>query len=218
MSSLDEVDVEPHRDAVASHHRFPPIVFRGAVWDLSQLDPFAFRADVGREGTPVLADVIVFFACHCFTKGEAGVRAAASEYYRDGRETRVLCGERYELSRRFLPHIVKELFSRKIRVASYRLNYITVEVIDGSAPGLYAVFFEVEKDRNRKKRLLLRVQSAYRVVSASRHMRARGHPIGVRTPGFDGDVRRLATMPSTSYHLPRFALCSYSGLRPVVSP
>ena len=41
-------------------------------------------------------------------------------------------------------------------------NFMTVETTTESGePCLYAVFFEVEKDKARKHRLLLRVQSAY---------------------------------------------------------
>lgn len=173
MSNFDEVDVEPHNDAITPQHRFPAITFRGVAWDLSHLEPFAFRADVGRDA-PLLVDVVVLFACHCFTKDDGGMPAAASEYYRDSRETRVLCEERYLLSQRFLPQIVKELFARKIRVASSRPNYVTLEVVDGPSPGLYAVFFEVEKDRTRKKRMLLRVQSAYKMNALSSRQESAG--------------------------------------------
>lgn len=174
MPTLEEVDVAPHGDAIGAHHRFPAITFRGAAWDLKHLEPFAFRADVGRAGSPLLVDVVVLFACHCFTKGEDGTRISASEYYDDGREVRVLCEERYALSHRFLPQIVKELFARQIRVASARPNYLTLEVLEGPVPSLYVVFFEVEKDRIRKKRMLLRVQSAYRLDELSRQQKNAG--------------------------------------------
>jgi hypothetical protein len=41
-------------------------------------------------------------------------------------------------------------------------NFVTIEKFnsDGTV-SQYAVFFEVEKDKNRKRRLLLRIQSAY---------------------------------------------------------
>ena len=41
-------------------------------------------------------------------------------------------------------------------------NFVTLEKVnsDGTV-SQYAVFFEVEKDKNRKRRLALRIQSAY---------------------------------------------------------
>lgn len=164
MPELTTVDINDHSDALPSQHRFPVVTFRGTAWDFGHLAPFAFRADIGKDGAELWVDVVVFFACHCFTRDEGGSSVHASEYYDDGREIRVLCEERYLLSRRFLPRLIKELFSRHIRVASSRPNYITIE---GERPaladGLYAVFFEVKKDSRRKKRLILRVESAYRV-------------------------------------------------------
>ena len=175
MSKIDEIDVEPHHAAIGAHHRFPTVTFRGATWDLSHLDTFAFRADVGPYDSPLLIDVVVLFSCHCFTRGTDGfATSAASESYADGREVRILCEERYLLSRRFLPQIVKELFSRKIRVASDRPNYVTLETVDLPHPGFYLMFFEVTKDLARKKRLLLRVQSAYRVDALTARQRNAG--------------------------------------------
>jgi hypothetical protein len=176
MSKFNEIEIAPHRDAVAAHHRFPSVTFRGVPWDLTHLEPFAFSADVGREDTPLRVDVVVLFMCHCFTKGVDGLQAAplASDYYDDGREVRVLCEERYALSRRFLPGLVKELFGRTIRVASDRPNYLTLEVLEGLQRALYAVFFEVEKDKSRRKRMLLRVQSAYKLDALPRRLEKAG--------------------------------------------
>jgi hypothetical protein len=41
-------------------------------------------------------------------------------------------------------------------------------------PGTYAVFFEVSKDHRRKKRMLLRVQSAYRLDTLSERLKKGG--------------------------------------------
>lgn len=43
------------------------------------------------------------------------------------------------------------------------MNYFTTEVTGSESPGVYAVFFEVQRDKRRKRRLLLYVQSAYRL-------------------------------------------------------
>ncbi|PMS15016.1 hypothetical protein C0Z18_28705 [Trinickia dabaoshanensis] len=145
--------------------RFGPLNYRGEPWDLSHLDPFAFRCDLGfgREHT-----VLVLFSCHCFTRSFAwDVRPrhhiANDEIFSDGREERVLCPDRYELSRRLLGELVIGLPVRRITIADERrANFLTVETTTGSGEhAVYAVFFMVEKDKSRKHRLLLRVQSAY---------------------------------------------------------
>jgi hypothetical protein len=155
-----------HADAIEPRHRFPEIVFRGETWDLRHLDAFALRMDpdLGFE-----VDVVVLFTCHCFTHSfkrdvRARLEIPPDEIYEDNVERRVLSKERYDLSRRFLPGLVKELAKRTIRYAGDdSLNYFTVEVTGLEAPGLYAVFFEVERDKRRKRRLLLYIQSAYRL-------------------------------------------------------
>jgi hypothetical protein len=154
-----------HQDAVEPRHRFPAINFRGEAWDLSHLDAFALRIDpdLGFE-----IDVVVLFTCHCFSHSfgwdnRAELEIPAAEIFHDGVERRVLSKERYDLSRRFLPHLVKELGKRPVRFAGVT-NYFTAEDLSQDPiPGKYAIFFEVERDKRRKKRILLRIQSAYRV-------------------------------------------------------
>jgi hypothetical protein len=155
-----------HSDAVEPRHRFPEVIFRGETWDLRHLDAFALRIDpdLGFE-----VDVVVLFTCHCFTHSmkrdaRAPSEISADETYEDGIERRVLSKERYELSRKFLPDLIKDLGNRTIRYAGENsLNYFTAEVTGSDTPGMYAVFFEVQRDKRRKRRLLLNVQSAYRL-------------------------------------------------------
>jgi hypothetical protein len=156
-----------HADAVEPRHRFPEIIFGSETWDLRHLDAFALRIDpdLGFE-----VDVIVLFTCHCFTHSiardlRAPLEIPIEEIYEDNVERRVLSKERYDLSRRFLPGLVKDLAKRTIRYAGDNsLNYFTAEVTGSDAPGVYAVFFEVQRDKRRKRRLLLYVQSAYRLT------------------------------------------------------
>ena len=155
-----------HADAIEPRHRFPEVIFRGETWDLRHLDAFALRIDpdLGFE-----VDVVVLFTCHCFTHSmkrdaRAPLEIPADETYQDGIERRVLSKERYELSRKFLPGLIRDLGNRTIRYAGENsLNYFTAEVTGSDAPGMYAVFFEVQRDKRRKRRLLLHVQSAYRL-------------------------------------------------------
>jgi hypothetical protein len=166
-----------HTDVIESRHRFSEVIFRGERWDLRHLDAFALRMDpeLGFE-----VDVVVLFTCHCFTHSikkddRAPLEIPHEEIYQDTVERRVLCKERYDLSRRFLPALTKELSRRTIRYAGDgRLNYFTAEATRAEAPGIYAVFFEVERDKRRKRRLLLRVQSAYKLERLSNRLAKAG--------------------------------------------
>ncbi|WP_322089043.1 hypothetical protein [Burkholderia sp. BCC1999] len=144
---------------------FPPMRYRGERWDLSHLRPLTFTCDL-ETGFDVT--VLVLFSCHCFTrsfKWDPRTRDAipADEIYDDGREVRVLCADRYRASRQLLRDVITGLATRRIVVANERQpNFVTVEAVSSDGmPRVYAVFFEVSKDRARKRRLILRVQSAY---------------------------------------------------------
>lgn len=160
----DTVDpIDEHADAIEAHHRFKPLQFNGANWSFEHLEPFAFKAQIDEN---LVIDVVVLFSCHCFTHGrdmDSRIDIPAAELYADGQKTRVLDPQRYELSRAFLPRLVAELSSRQIKVlGGNKPNYLTIESIDQDGTKVsYTLFFEVLKDQRRKKRIVLRVQSAY---------------------------------------------------------
>jgi hypothetical protein len=143
---------------------FLGVAYRGDAWDLSHLDAFAFRVDpdIGVE-----IDVVVIYSCHCFTRsikrdGRAAHEIPPEEIFDDGRERRVLDIERYELSRAVLSDLVRRLPAQRIIVANdSQRNFLTWDVIAGGDVRTYGVFFDVERDKSRKRRLLLRIQSAY---------------------------------------------------------
>lgn len=144
-------------------HQLKPVKFEDAEWDLSHLDAFTFKRDVGFE-----VNVLVIFSSHCFThsfRWDTRQRSEipAEEIYHDGREERVLDKVRYELYCRLLKPILLTLDQRRIVVANESSrNFMTVEVKNEDGSELnYAVFFDVEKDQKRRRRLILRVQSAY---------------------------------------------------------
>lgn len=178
MSAQPDDLISQHLDAVDPRHRFSGVRFGLVEWDLSHLDPFAMRVEID-AGLHV--DVVVFFACHCFAHDEKDDprrgSIPAGEYFRDDREVRVLNPLRYELSRQFLPQLIRELGNRQIRVegAPYN-NFFTFEgaTVDGGRPVHYVVFFEVSRDQRRKKRLLLRVQSAYPVDALTNRQASAG--------------------------------------------
>ncbi|HEX7908091.1 MAG TPA: hypothetical protein VF534_08370 [Paraburkholderia sp.] len=162
---MSKFEIQVLESAEHSAHRFQSIDYQGSVWDLSHLDTFAFKCDIG-VSCPVT--VVVMFSCHCFSRGIASdkrVRAQIpnAEIFDDGREQRVLDPARYVLSKLLLRDVVMTLANRPIVVADERRpNFVTMQETnaDGTT-SLYAVFFEVEKDRTRRQRLILRIQSAY---------------------------------------------------------
>jgi hypothetical protein len=159
-----EVALE-HGDLV-DEELFNTVVYRGTTWDLEHLKPYSFVVTVDGISRPLR--VVVIFACHCFTR-EATLEERTlnlvpdEDWYSDDRETRVLDEERYLLSKKYLPTMVKDLVQRKIYVADENRksgNFVTREIETGSGTsGLYSLFFEVENER--KHKLKLRVQSAY---------------------------------------------------------
>ncbi|WP_377157782.1 hypothetical protein ACFJIX_03500 [Roseateles sp. UC29_93] len=178
-SPVTEIPIADHLDVVRAHHRFRNVMRDGQAWDLSHLAPFAFRVD---PGLGFEVTVVVAFSCHCFTRSIArdGRRRGEiphTELFDDGREVRVLCERRYELSKRHLPELIRELRKRTIRIARDNpQNFVTTEQIEGpdTPERQYVVFFEVTRDSKRKGRLLLQVQSAYAVdVSAHERFRPR---------------------------------------------
>lgn len=159
-----------HADAVPALHRFQDIAFNGTPWDLSHLEPFAMTRTIDLSANQSIdVTIVVFFSNHCFSKsyardGRAEADVPSGEKYDDGREKRVLCVERYAYSQQFLPALIQELPERTIQIAnSSPQNFFTFEELDdlGALVRRYSIFFTVERDRTRKKRMLLRVQSAY---------------------------------------------------------
>ncbi|MDH0864425.1 hypothetical protein [Mitsuaria sp. GD03876] len=165
---LTEVSIADHIELVRPHHRFRGVSHGGDPWDLSHLDPFAFRVD---PGLGFEVTVVVLFSSHCFTKslardGRPRRLIPLAELFDDGREVRVLCERRYEHSRRHLPVLVRDLHRRTIQFARDNPpNFVTSTSVDGQNPSghQYVVFFEISRDNKRKGRLLLQVQSAYAV-------------------------------------------------------
>lgn len=167
-----------HHDAVEAHHKFKNVQVNDLEWDLSHLEAFALRVD---PGLGFEIDVVVLFSCHCFTHSlswdaRSEHTIPKEEIFDDGRERRVLNDARYQLSRLYLPRLVRELPQRRIQVTGTEAqNFMTLEFLDAAqTPQRYAVFFEVERDSRRKKRVLLRVQSAYVLEVLTRRQQTAG--------------------------------------------
>jgi len=166
-SVITDVPIAEHLEAVAPGHRRRVVARCGQPWDMAHLDPFAFLIDPGL-GFDIV--VVVHFSSHCFTRslkwdGRPMKTIPAGELFNDGQDIRVLCEQRHALSLMYLPQLIRELPQRPIRFArDLPQNFITSELIESDAGRPrqhYVMFFEVSRDPRRKRRLLLKVQSAY---------------------------------------------------------
>lgn len=154
---------ERRQDAIEPHHRYHKIQFKDITWDLSHLNSFVINFD---PGVGFDLAIVVLFSCHCFSRALSAQEArlgivCRKSLYDDGRELRILDESRYQLSRKFLPIMLDQLIDRKIQVLP-RGNFLTFETYSAiQGDEKYAVFFDVKKDAHKRRRLLLRVQSAY---------------------------------------------------------
>jgi hypothetical protein len=174
--AVQTTSIDGHHDAVTDDHKHTPRAFGDETWTFEHLQAFVMRVPL--ELTPrnmVELDVVVLFSNHCFTRElKPGEAIDDSLIVMDGSIRRVMDKQRYDLSRMYLPQLVHELVSRHIRVAdASRPNFVTLELQPaqaGADPMHYAMFFEVKKDRARKRRMLLRVQSAYILENPSKRL------------------------------------------------
>jgi hypothetical protein len=168
--------IADHHDVVADNHKHSPRSFGDETWTFDHLQAFAMKISV--EQTPKTLtelDVVVLFSNHCYSREiEDGEVVDESLIVMDGNIQRVLDQKRYKLSLQYLPQLVKDLDTRHIRIADEsRPNFVTFELQstnEDEEPQHYAMFFEVKKDRSRKRRMLLRVQSAYILENPSKRL------------------------------------------------
>ena len=170
QDSYDLLD-KSHSDAVEARNRFGTDFYGSEEWDLVHLRPYAFKQKITLKSAELEVYVVVIFSCHCFTRGiEHGDK---ENLYFDEKERRALCPDRYQLSKDLLPQMVHELSKREIKTTgSDTGNYMTLELV--SSDGIsqpYIVFFEVSRDLKRKKRVILRVQSAHIRDTLSQRMK-----------------------------------------------
>lgn len=172
--AMQMTTIADHHDAVTDDHQHSPRSFGGETWTFDHLKAFVMKILV--EQTPkniVELDVVVLFSNHCFSREmKAGEVVDKSLIVMDGNIQRVLDQQRYKLSLKYLPQLAHDLEKRQIRIADEsRPNFVTFELEPtnaGEEPLHYAMFFEVKKDRLRKRRMILRVQSAYILENPSK--------------------------------------------------
>lgn len=131
-------------------------------YSLSHLHPFIQAIELPpTEKLPARrVQLHVSFGLHTFTRATE-LRDGDHELYRDNREVRTFCADRYARSAE-LPHIIRTLAVRRCefgRDITDRVNYVTVESKDGAR---YAAFFDLRRfTKVGPSAVHLMVQSAY---------------------------------------------------------
>lgn len=131
-------------------------------YSLSHLHPFARAIELpaGNRHPARSVRLHVSFGLHTFTRARTPLDAAGSSY-RDDREVRTFCTDRYERSLQ-LPAIFRTIENRRCEFArglSRSINYVVVET---SSRSRYAAFFALRRLRIAGSDAVhLLVQSAY---------------------------------------------------------
>src|SRR5260370_9783626 len=112
-------------------------------YTLSHLHPFVQRIELAATDKHPICSVKLYvsFGLHTFTRVIAA-HDGDHEIYRDNREARTFCPERYRRSFE-LPNIIRTLERRRCEFArgmSGLVNYVTMETTDGER---YAAFFDL---------------------------------------------------------------------------
>ncbi len=129
---------------------------------LSHLHPFLQRIELQRtdKHSAITVQLYVSFGLHTFTRS---IEPCDEErqFYRDNREVRTFCRERYRRSLE-LPAIIRTLDKRRCEFArgfDGQINYVCVEMSDGKR---YAAFFDLRRFKKANPNgIHLMVQSAY---------------------------------------------------------
>lgn len=171
-----------------------PFTFNDRYYDLTHLHPFEMeckqKADKDKPERSYIFDV--YFGLHCFTYKDLG-NVDHKLLYKDNRETRVFCFERYELSKK-LPEIIKNIFEKGCYHTGHA-NYFIVEFIDLQGKKTeYLVYFTVSKSSKRKGLLTLYVQSAY--PNTRQEGRKKKKPIQFRVIAFNSLTNKKIKPPA----------------------
>jgi hypothetical protein len=101
----------------------------------------------------------VVFSLHTFTRS-IEVGDAPDLIYKDNRESRAFCFDRYRLSF-YLPSIINEIGKKRCSHTT-RGNFFIVEIIDESGLKIeYEIFFDVSNRSSKNAPMLLYIQSTY---------------------------------------------------------
>jgi hypothetical protein len=131
-------------------------------YSLAHLHPFVQQIELAatEKHSACAVRLFVSFGLHTFTRA-IEAHDGDNEIYRDNREARTFCPERYRRSFD-LPNIIRTLERRRCEFArgmSGLINYVTMETRDGER---YAAFFDLRRFRKLGPTAVhLTVESAY---------------------------------------------------------
>jgi hypothetical protein len=141
--------------------KWKPFQQDGNIYDLSHLHPFELELIQPAKGNDPerIYNFNVAFSLHCFTKAVKEGDNPAFEY-RDNREIRTFCFERYRLSFH-LPDIIREIHTKRCN-HSGKDNFFIVELMTDEGERVeYEIYFNVTKPTSKGAPMRLYVQSAY---------------------------------------------------------
>ncbi len=174
--------------------KWTPFTFDGESYDLTHLHPVRLECkQEANKGKPErIYKFQVIFSLHCFTTKKLGDEDSRL-FYRDNRECRVFCFDRYQLSKR-LPEIIKDIFGRKCYHTGYS-NYFTIEILNQKGVKVeYQVYFTVTKCSKVKGTLNLYIQSAY--LNTKNIKAKKSKPIKFRVIAYNTQVNRAIKLPT----------------------
>jgi hypothetical protein len=160
-----------------------PFIYQDKTYSLKHLHPFQMEVIQGSKGDKPERkyDFQVSFSLHCFSRKELADEENIELRYKDSRETRIFCYERYELSKK-LPEIIRNISKNKCLHTGYG-NFFIVEILtENGRKQNYEVYFTVKKAQ--KVRLSLYIQSAY-IRDEKHQQRRKKKPIGFYVIAFN---------------------------------
>jgi len=158
--------------------KWKPFEYQGKIFDLSHLHPFenVFERPATDQLPAERFQVRVSFSSHCFTrKPRPGEVADPELLYPYDAEQRLFDSLRFRLSN-YLPELIRNLSSKRVRQNFGEHKFLMVELIDNSGEQIeYDVFFRLAKIG--KGRLEIIVETAFDRRPENRKNRPTGKPI-----------------------------------------
>ncbi len=149
--------------------RFPSIQINGKRYCFEHLNPFTttFTLPAKLNQPSQTYHCIIEFSSHCFTRSfntrqnETFHNISSELIYRDKKETRIFCPERYELSLR-LPGILKTLNQYKCFFTSADDKFLTIELLTEKQEKVqYEIYFSLKKSNKANTDIHIFINSAY---------------------------------------------------------
>ncbi len=141
---------------VASH--FPPLKVGGVDICLKHIEPMTLS--LATKACPQGVGIYVVFANHCYSEKHDPAIHEANPNVWDGKNPRIFCPVRYELSKG-LPGLINALPETRV-YQTPEANYMRVDARPDGLEGEYRIYFHLKRAREFKgTSLKLFVESAY---------------------------------------------------------